>query len=50
MSDKKNDKKPIYITMPVLNGTDKAKDGTNVKIPDESSVELLKEFSSEHKM
>lgn len=47
---KKKNKKPLYVTMPALNGNTKSKDGTDVKIPDIDAVELLKDFSSEHKM
>ena len=45
----KEKSKPVYTTMPALNGELKS-DETNVKIPKDSDVEDLREFSKEHKL
>ncbi|MBO5454437.1 MAG: hypothetical protein J6A69_10835 [Clostridia bacterium] len=45
----KEKSKPVYTTMPTLNGEFVTVE-TNVKIPKDSDVEDLREFSKEHKL
>ena len=45
----KEKSKPVYVTMPTLNG-ESCESETNVKIPKDSDVEELRDFSQEHKL
>ncbi len=45
----KEKSKPVYTTMPTLNGEFQETE-TNVKVPKESDVEELRDFSKEHKL
>lgn len=53
MDDKKTKtkekSKPVYVTMPTLNGEFQEEE-TNVKVPKDSDVEELRDFSQEHKL